>query len=193
MAWGRARWPGCRVLRELVLGERRIDLVFVTDNDVIGVETKGATDKLDRLDVQMKEYARFVPEVWLAVHHKFQDRKELGYRERNLLVWAKDGTLVDYLHGEKPRRDELSIMRLLELLWTSELGAIAGRQNVAGGPVHKQMLNKKKLAKLCARLLTGNEILREVCIELRARALTGVGSDTGIRAQLPDRPARTLL
>jgi hypothetical protein len=35
--------------------------------------------------------------------------------------------------------------------------------------------------KLLARLLTGNEIIREVCTELRARALVGLRSDPPTR------------
>jgi len=184
-AWGRARWPGCRVLRELTLGERRIDLLFVCTNDVIGVETKGARDNLTRLPEQMKEYRRFAPEVWLVVDSKFANEKEVR-QERNVLLHDRfAGRLVDEFGGKrkvvKPHRDELSIMRLIELLWTDEIVRIAERQSVVSGPIHKQLRDKTKLKKLVARLLTGNEILVEVCTELRARPLTGIGSDKATR------------
>lgn len=180
IAWGRGRWPGCRVLRELVLGSRRIDLAFVCERDVIGMEIKSATDTLKRLPMQMLEYGRYCPEVWICVAPKWQDHDEVKYADVNKVVVASDSSVTEYRKGCKPYRDELVCSRLLELLWYSEACSIAVRTDVIPFRVQKQ-IRRSHVLKLLSRLLTGNEIIAEVCRELRARPLVGAGSDASIR------------
>lgn len=183
VGWGRARWPGCRVLHELVLGERRVDLVFVMERDLVGAEIKSSVDTLARLATQMKEYARYLPEVWLAIAARWQDDERVRYRGANKLVvfpGSVDAPVVEYRKGEKPHRDELVCSRLLELLWYEEACRIAVRTDVLPSKVHKQ-IRRPLVLKMLARLLTGNEIIAEVCRELRARPLVGLNSDGAIR------------
>jgi hypothetical protein len=182
ITWARARWPGCRVLHELVLGERRIDLVFVLERDIIGMEIKSSVDTLARFREQMKEYRRYLPEVHACVALKWRGAAELD-RERNLLTITSEGAIHQERPsgGFKPERDELVCSRLLELLWRDEAAAIAVRTDVIPLRVPKQ-INRGKILKMLARLLTGNEIIEEVCRELRARQLVGLRSDNPLRA-----------
>ena len=47
-----------------------------------------------------------------------------------------------------------------------------------------------KVKRMLARMLSGHEIVKQVCIELRARPLVGLGSDTPMRELKPGgRPA----
>ncbi len=180
-AWGRKRWPGCRIIHELCLGERRIDLVFVCEADLIGVEIKSPRDRLDgdRLPGQMREYAFYLPEVWLAVPAAWAQRaKDCA---QNLLLVSDSGEVADYWQ-RKAWRDELVCSRLIELLWREECARIAYRQQVISGPRVGGGFPARTVRKLLARLLTGNEIVREVCTELRARPLVGMGSSVPMRA-----------
>lgn len=186
IAWQQKRMPGARVLRELVLGERRIDLLFVYERDLVGFEIKGPRDRLDRLRDQVREYQRYVPEVWVALDAKFKDADEHRWWCMNRVVVERDGTVANWrstTHG-KPHRDELVCSRMLEILWASEAVRIAQRTDVIPGPAHKQ-LREAHVKKLLARLLTGNEIIAEVCRELRARPWTGMGSGEPLRAGTP--------
>lgn len=183
IAWGHARWPGCRAIRELALGDRRIDVVFVTVNNVVGIEIKSSVDSLDRLAAQVAEFERYMPEVWIAVAPRWLPEVERLYAVHNKMVATIAGveTVGTYRsriggEGKRPHRDELSIMRLLELLWADEGVRIAERTGVVPGARHTQ-IKYDRLKPLLARLLTGNEILKEVCRELRARPITGAGSD----------------
>lgn len=176
--WGRKRWPDVRVLHELVIGTRRIDLLFVSTNDLAAVELKSSNDRLDRLDGQLREYSFYLPEIWVAVARKWEKHKEL--RGHNLIV-VDPPKVKERRVGKKPHRDELVCSRLLELLWQSEAMRIAQRTGILPGPVHKQF-RADHIKKLLARLLTGNEIIREVCTELRARPLVGLRSDRPTRA-----------
>jgi hypothetical protein len=189
--WGRARWPGARMLHELAMGERRIDLLFVCERDLIGVEIKSSRDKLTRLDGQMKEYGRYVPEVWLAVAERWRDHDDVIGRAGNLLIVPDDGRpafIQKPAPGRKPYRDELVCSRLLELLWYEEAARIAVRTDVIPMRVPKQF-RKGKVLKLLARLLTGNEIIENVALELRARpSAGGWRSDRPTRATVPVQP-----
>lgn len=178
-AWGRKRWPDARVLHELCLGERRIDMLFVRERDIIGFEIKSSRDRLDRLRAQMVEYSRYVPEVWLAVAPRWSDHDEAHRWGNRVIVDAAAGS-VDadgaWPPARRAHRDELSINRLLELLWREEAARIAQRTDVIPGAVPTREPLRKILPML-SRLLTGNDILREVCAELRSRPFVGIGSD----------------
>jgi len=182
-AWGRKRLPGCRVIHELVCGERRADLALVGEKDLIGIEIKSSRDRLDRLEEQLKEYGRYFPEVWLFVAPKWAPAaKELA--ATNIAVAHPDR--VEVLRPRKagaPYRDELVTARMLEWLWVEEAARIAGRTQVIPGPVVSRRYPAANVKKLLARLLTGNEIIREVCRELRARPLVGQMSDPPLRAR----------
>jgi hypothetical protein len=183
-AWGRQRLPGCRVIHELVCGERRADLAFVGEKDLIGVEIKSSRDRLDRLEEQLKEYSRYFPEVWLFIAPKWaRAAKALSWA--NIAVGHPDR--VEVLRPSKakrPYRDELVTARMLEWLWVEEAARIANRTQVIPGPVNNRRYPTANVRKLLARLLTGNEIIREVCRELRARPLVGQMSDPPLRPGL---------
>lgn len=198
--WGRKRWGSdVRIIHELQLGMRRIDLVFVLPSDIIGIEIKGPKDSPGdkRVVHQMREFNFYLPEVWLAVDAKWRDHQSVK-TVRNLLVVDGDDVTIDYedrktahlsrvkrggfpaTKGMWPvfeaHRDEMCCSRLLERLWSGEAIRILVRQ----GLVQEQLAKKTdhhKARKILARMLTGHQIMTEVCTELRARPLTGWGSD----------------
>lgn len=185
-AWGRARWPGCRVLHELVLGRRRIDLLFVEERDLHGIEIKSGADTLARLDGQLEEYQRYVPEVWVAAAPKWLKDGSIPDIYANLISIDSTGAVRQHSPRDKakPARDELVCSRLLELLWYSEACAIAVRTDVIPVRVQKQ-IKRGHVLKMLSRLLTGNEIIAEVCRCLRERpdGFVGHRSDSPMRAE----------
>jgi hypothetical protein len=192
-AWGRARFGDVRVIHELALGERRIDMVFVGKDDIIGVEIKGPKDSLSdgRLPGQLREFNFYLPEVWLAASPRWQKHRDVK-RLRNLLLPTDNGIKVvkDKSDGKfRPDRDEFFCSRLLELLWVDEAARIAQRTDVIPG-VALTREPTWKVKRLLARMLSGHEIVKQVCIELRARPLVGLGSDRAMRS-LTVRASRT--
>lgn len=170
------RGADVRVIHELALGNRRIDLAFVYPSDIVGVEIKGPLDSIGdgRLDLQMREYNFYLPEVHLLVHEQWRDHRAVIHHP-NLLVFHPDGEITCRV-DRKPDRDELCCSRLIERLWDGEARAIVERL----GLMQVQRLQMKKsweVRAVLARLLSGQEIMREVCRELRSRPLTGLGSD----------------
>ena len=182
--WGRKRYGDVRVIHELALGERRIDMVFVGRDDIVGVEIKGPRDSLSdgRLAGQLREFSFYLPEVWLAVAPQWRKHADVRGR-RNVLLPTEDGIVIA---GEKtdgkfrPERDEFFCSRLIELLWVEEAARIAQRTDVIPG-VTLTREPTWKVKRLLARMLSGHEIVKQVCIELRARPLVGRGSDRAMR------------
>jgi hypothetical protein len=183
-AWGRKRFGDVRVIHELALGERRIDMVFVGTADIIGVEIKGPRDSLSdgRLGEQLREFNFYLPEVWLAAASRWQKHRDVK-RRKNLLLPTERGIEVVRDKGDgkfRPERDEFFCSRLIELLWVEEAARIAQRTDVIPGVT----LTREpvwKVKRLLARMLSGHEIVKQVCIELRARPLVGRGSDRAMR------------
>jgi hypothetical protein len=182
--WGRARFGDVRIIHELALGDRRIDMVFVGHADIVGVEIKGPRDSLSdgRLPEQLREFNFYLPEVWLAVAPRWLKHRDVK-RRQNLLLPTEEGIEVvkDKRDGKfRPERDEFFCSRLIELLWVEEAARIAQRADVIPGVT----LTREpvwKVKRLLARMLSGHEIVKQVCIELRARPLVGRGSDRAMR------------
>ena len=183
-AWGRKRFGDVRIIHELALGDRRIDMVFVGRDDVVGVEIKGPRDSLSdgRLPEQLREFNFYLPEVWLAVAPRWLKHRDVK-RRQNLLLPTDQGIEVvkDRKDGKfRPERDEFFCSRLIELLWVEEAARIAQRTDVIPGvTLTREPIWKVK--RLLARMLSGHEIVKQVCIELRARPLVGRGSDRAMR------------
>lgn len=183
-SWGRKRFGDVRVIHELALGDRRIDMVFVGRDDVVGVEIKGPKDSLSdgRLSQQLREFNFYLPEVWLAVAPKWMTHRDVK-NQRNLLVPTDSGIEIVNQKGESkflPERDEFFCSRLIELLWAEEAARIAQRTDVIPG-VAPTREKTWKVKRMLARMLSGHEIVKEVCTELRARPLVGLGSDRATR------------
>jgi len=183
-AWGRKRFGDVRIIHELALGDRRIDMVFVGRDDVVGVEIKGPRDSLSdgRLPEQLREFNFYLPEVWLAVAPRWLKHRDVK-RRQNLLLPTDQGIEVvkDRKDGKfRPERDEFFCSRLIELLWVDEAARIAQRTDVIPG-VTLTREPTWKVKRLLARMLSGHEIVKQVCIELRARPLVGRGSDRAMR------------
>jgi hypothetical protein len=182
--WGRKRFGDVRVIHEFALGDRRIDMVFVCRDDIVGVEIKGPRDSLSdgRLAHQLREFNFYLPEVWLAIAPRWRKHADVR-RRRNLLLPGEGGLAVVQDKGDgkfRPERDEFFCSRLIELLWVDEAARIAQRTDVIPG-VTLTREPTWKVKRMLARMLSGHEIVKQVCIELRARPLVGLGSDRAMR------------
>lgn len=161
-AWGRLRWPDARVVHELVCSDCRIDVAFVRPEDLIAVEIKSSKDKLDRLEKQWRVFNDHIPEVWLAIAERWRGDPGKPF-VMNEIVVPTDGPLI--FKGFKPHRNRYVYNHMLHLLWAEETRAIAKRHrlDVTSRTPQHQMLP------MLALKLSGEQIMREVCTELRGR------------------------
>ena len=162
--WGRKRWLDARVVHELVVGNtKRIDMAFIGPDYLVGVEIKSSKDTLDRLEDQLKCFSACVPLTILAIAPKWK---------QNVGQWVNVETLVVDPSGEEPvrgcqhfRYDRVITVPLLYHLWARELRNVAARLRIS---TSQRATMRQNIADI-ARRATGDEIVREVCRELRAR------------------------
>lgn len=184
--WCRARWPDARIVHELVMGRGsvRADLAVVEPDHLVAFEIKGPHDNMMRLVHQVALYRLSVPELWLVVgRDKDGDAELIRYLLPSIGVLRVTGlphsnyrSLVEENGSTVPIRIELihpaELFRpdpecLLQLCWSAELLAIAGRtgcwqQRGSKPPAHARLVAALKA-------LSVQEMVPEVCAELRAR------------------------
>lgn len=170
IAWGRLRWPGARVLEELEVGSCRVDLAFVQSDHVAAIEIKSSADTLARLDRQINNFTRSIPEVWVGVAPKWLEHlQELPWQVGRLIV--KDGVVSEVMKYPRCELrypaivDRVMTVPMLHLCHRAELLAIASDN----GLKHSPRARIKDLIELQARKLTGDQIITGCCRQLRAR------------------------
>lgn len=173
IAWGRVRWPGVRVMHEVAAGWCRADLAFVGEEHLVAVEIKSSRDTLSRLEKQSDTFSKYFPEVWLAVAPKhLEGVSEKKHYNTGLIVVDQGQVSEDiaYAHGRiwrtPARVDRGMTVPCLHLLIGPELLSICKRMRL---PCRSRMRTTDFFT-LIVRRLTGDEIVREVCRELRGRS-----------------------
>lgn len=179
----RRRWPGARIIHELQLeqGGIRIDLAAVTEETINLVEIKSERDVLKRLTAQIGRAVEVADEVWIVaaekhrrpIHElrcKYDDggaHRALG-RARVLIerldldgelhsdaeAWGSD-------HGPDPRAR-------FDLLWRGEQASALGR-HFGGASVPSGKMTRARMTALAVEHMTGRELRRAVCAQLRDR------------------------
>lgn len=172
IAWGRARWPGSRVIHELQIGGCRVDLAFVCPQNLIGIEIKSSLDVLARLERQTRQYTRHMPETWLAFAPKWFEHVRTEVHRSMGWLQVSDGVVQENFqfgpHHNSARhahRDMMLTVPMLYLLLKPELQSL-GRQH---GLRIKSKMDCMDLYRALARGLTGDQIVYGVCARLRAR------------------------
>jgi len=193
--------PQARVIHELVTGGCRADVAAVEAERLMLFEIKSEKDTLDRLDTQMKEFAQVGHHAFVVAHEKWFDRTPYdngaprfawprnGYHGG---VWAypkasASGTYTEQIYQWRLPRISLAQPRarnLLSLLWKDELLAECAEHQIK---VNSRTRNPD-LVDLLAYRLTGQQIARAVCRQLRARPV--LEADPPISAKAAGIPVR---
>ncbi|WP_336801682.1 hypothetical protein [Kaistia sp. MMO-174] len=178
-AWGRRRWPGARVVHELVVADCRIDMAFISADHLAGVEIKSSRDVMTRLDRQIETFREHLPEVWLAYAPRWLPvlgydggNRRLGSGIGHIIVSDAVDEMIPFSATSRrgyPRKaviDEMITSKMLNLLWRDEAFAIAQR---TGAVKVNSRSSLQAMKPALARALTGGQIVREVCRSLRDR------------------------
>jgi hypothetical protein len=165
----------------MAVGDRRIDLAIVAEDHIVGVEIKGPKDSLARIEEQLAVYRRNLPEVWVFADVKWRNKITAAVP---VVYTTEDGEISSWPHVSgtySPRRDYVTVP-LLRLLWRDELLEIAVRHNLL---LRKSKARQRELIGLLARKLTGDEIVREACLEIRCRGEGAIGPAFGRASDPP--------
>lgn len=183
----RAARPRARIIHELNISDCRADLVLVEEEVITTVEIKSGKDTLDRLDRQAQVFrAHSHHMIVIADQRWFEtfnyDRGGQGYRPvaglaavrtTGFSLWHWPVLKKRYEHDHqaypwdmpRPTRRQPPAAKLLDLLWVSELQ----RQALVAGVQFGLRDPKDKLIDRMVWEMTGAQIFRAACAELRAR------------------------
>jgi hypothetical protein len=169
----RRRFPEARIIHELVLqqGGCRIDLAAVTPDLLALVEIKSERDVLSRLPDQIEAALRVGDLFAVCVAEKVRAKIRCSWESGEgvkvpwgvpVMVETDEGFAADYHDRDftnlKPARLCNPADRL-EMLWAAELMRISGTK-----------YPRQRAKHLICETMTGREIRRAVCRELRLRS-----------------------
>lgn len=166
----RAYIPTARIVHELNCsggGSCRMDVAAITPDDIVGVEIKSERDTLERLKAQVAEYDRTFRVFILAVHESHvPELLELMIESKvSCQVWIYPDVFswdFDFRYSHNIPRSNLDMLRLL---WRDELYA----ECALNGVVVPKRANITRMLRDMSMGMTGRQILRAVCRQLRQR------------------------
>ncbi|MCJ8350751.1 sce7726 family protein [Moritella sp.] len=113
------------VINEFTYGNfsRRVDLAFIKNNEIYGIEIKSEFDTLNRLDGQVKEYLKVFDKVIVAVATKHLEHA-LKLLPESVALWEFNGERLKVVRrGRKVKiRDKstfIDVMRVADLIKVS--------------------------------------------------------------------------
>lgn len=177
--------PEARIIHELVVNDCRADLAAVTAEKIVLVEIKSSKDKLSRLARQLSRFDRAAHKMIVVADARWFEEFDYpkggrGYRPSPDLAVARTGHCdlfryprpdpeqFSYSWGWSLRFDRLPephAAKLLGLLWKQELLVEAARHRVSCSS--RSTVNS--IVCDMVWLMTGAEITRAVCRQLRGR------------------------
>lgn len=178
--------PGARIVHELVVGGCRADLAAIEPERITLVEIKSERDTLKRLPEQVRQFARASHEVIVVAHEKWFDTTPYtnglprfvpsddlrnGCSTEIVETWAYPEVADRTMYGAwrlcpwTHERYQPHAARLLELCWRAELLEEAFQHRIAAG----SRATVAYLIREMAWLMSGKEIARAVCRQLRQR------------------------
>lgn len=141
--------PEDLVINEFTYGNfsRRVDLAFIKNNEIYGIEIKSEFDTLNRLDGQVKEYLKVFDKVIVVVATKHLEHAAAILPE-SVALWEFNGEGLKVIRrGKKVKiRDKstfIDLMRVADLVRVS---------NVFG--LRYETKNRHELAKVVSNLST---------------------------------------
>lgn len=183
----RAALPGGRIINELDLGARRLDLAIMGDDTLIIGEVKSDRDCVDRLLPQVRAANAVTPNVWVFSGRKLaekvgQARQENWADRFDLFIETDDG--VERERGWGAPRIDLprNGWRLLGILMKPELQAMAAP---FGG---RSRMTCTDLMALIHDGMTGADLRRSAMKALRSRKFYWADKAGALASDAPPPP-----
>lgn len=186
----RELWPTARVIHELNVehGTVRADIAAVTENRLYLFELKSENDRLHRLSKQVQHFHPVCHGLVVVAHEKWCGRAaDLGYPNcdaKKIVRHHGAGTIWQWPEPARPWGRDWKIVkppvtpwhhRMLRLLWTDELRAVARNAGVAS----RARAPGYELAAQIAAQVPGHQIEAAVCAALRARTFAWADEPAG--------------
>jgi hypothetical protein len=182
----REQRPTARIIHELVVGRCRADLAAVEPDHIALFEIKSEKDTLKRLPDQVEAFARASHEVVVIAHERWFDKTPYNNGNERFVpstalaettrhrhtIWAFPETERAGSYYSHWRMDTFARTRpqpraadMLSLLWKDELLEEAFQHRIAASSRNSM----ENIIRDMAWLMSGREIARAVCRQLRSR------------------------
>ena len=186
----RRRWPAARIVHELPLrySTNRIDMAAITETEIVAVEIKSSRDTMTRLAAQIAGFlpisgriiVALAPKWNVDLPMKWNDARTIGssqFTEAQSIireagqhkVWTwtvcHETGAVSEFDGWHHHMEIPWSVRLLDILWVQELQRVVVAHAVPVSAASRH----DWLVRACCEHMTGRQVARAVCRELRRR------------------------
>ena len=133
-------------------GNRRADLIMISNNNLLGFEIKSELDSLKNLKSQILDYKKIFDFVYVVIDKKFKFSKELAElpSQIGILVYAKE----IMIKREAKKIKKFKKNDLILLLWKKDLEVLLNSKKLDLDQLQKNAQNILTVDKIKAQILT---------------------------------------
>ncbi len=138
-------------------GDRRADLIMISENNLLGFEVKSELDSLKNLKSQILDYKKIFDFVYVVIDKKFKSSKELRNLPSQTGILVYDKEIIIKRDAQKIRKFKKS--DLISLLWRKDLELL----------LNSKKMDLEQLQKKAQELLTVDKIKKQILNSLNNR------------------------
>ncbi|MCQ4243381.1 sce7726 family protein [Stutzerimonas stutzeri] len=126
--------------------ERRVDLGYLTNNQIVAIEIKSEKDTLYRLSGQISGYRRYFDKIILVVAKKFTETA-VGITENEVEIWEVDDGHIKVIRRGKIIKN-IDKRSYIELMTRREIRILAKYQNIQHSDLAIYELKQEVLSRI---------------------------------------------
>lgn len=138
-------------------GDRRADLVFIQNNNLVGLEIKSELDSLKNLNIQIDNYIKVFDFVYILIDKKFLKSKEIKLLNKNVGIIIYNNNLIVKRHAKNIKKFKKE--DLISLLWRKDLDKLSNKKYICLEDLKKEICKNYKI----------QEIKQQITIALKER------------------------
>lgn len=138
-------------------GDRRADLIMISENNLLGFEVKSELDSLKNLKSQILDYKKIFDFVYVVIDKKFKSSKELKELPSQIGVLVYDKEITIKRDAQKIKKFKKS--DLISFLWRKDLELL----------LNSKKMDLEQLQQKAQDLLTVDKIKTQILNSLNNR------------------------
>ncbi len=127
-------------------GDRRADLVFIQNNNLVGLEIKSELDSLKNLNIQIDNYIKVFDFVYILIDKKFLKSKEIKLLNKNVGIIIYNNNLIIKRHAKNIKKFKKE--DLISLLWRKDLDKLSNKKYIYLEDLKKEICRNYKIQEI---------------------------------------------
>ena len=127
-------------------GDRRADLVFIQNNNLVGLEIKSELDSLKNLNIQIDNYIKVFDFVYILIDKKFLKSKEIKLLNKNVGIIIYNNNLIIKRHAKNIKKFKKEV--LISLLWRKDLDKLSNKKYIYLEDLKKEICRNYKIQEI---------------------------------------------